>query len=181
MAFTVPRTWTDGELVTKAIMDPHIRDNFLSMGPHLIVRKTADESVTSSTVFQADDVLILPVSANEVWKFEFYLLVTAAATGDFKCRWTFPAGGTFSARSANVGFGDATQNTLWATTTSPATAYAGLASFAANTTATPIVIDGVYVNAGTGGSVTLEWAQDTSNATATVVKANSTLWAVKLA
>ena len=27
MAWTTPRTWTDGELLTKAIMDPHVRDN----------------------------------------------------------------------------------------------------------------------------------------------------------
>ena len=27
MAWTTPRTWTDGELVTKAIMDTHVRDN----------------------------------------------------------------------------------------------------------------------------------------------------------
>ena len=27
MAWTAPRTWTTGELVTKAIMDTHIRDN----------------------------------------------------------------------------------------------------------------------------------------------------------
>ena len=40
------RTWTDGELVTAAIMNPHVRDNLDSMGPHSIVRKTADQSVS---------------------------------------------------------------------------------------------------------------------------------------
>lgn len=28
MAWTAPRTWTTGELVTKTIMDTHVRDNF---------------------------------------------------------------------------------------------------------------------------------------------------------
>jgi hypothetical protein len=28
MAWTTPRTWTTGELVTKTIMDTHVRDNF---------------------------------------------------------------------------------------------------------------------------------------------------------
>ena len=182
MAFTTPRDWTAGEFVTEAIMDTHVRDNFLAMGSHLIVRKTADESVTSSTVFQADDSLILPVGVSEVWKWELCLLVTAAAAGDIKVQWTFPAGGTFSAVAYGVSSADVAQITQWATTTTPTgAAFFGSTGFSVNTTATPIAIQGVYTNAGTGGSVTLEWAQQTSNATATVVKANSTLWAVKLA
>ena len=32
MAWTAPRTWTDGELITKAIMDPHVRDNLKVAG-----------------------------------------------------------------------------------------------------------------------------------------------------
>lgn len=34
MAWTTPRTWTTGEVVTKTIMDTHVRDNFLqAVGP----------------------------------------------------------------------------------------------------------------------------------------------------
>ena len=31
MAYTTPRTWTDGETVTKAIMDTHVRDNMVAV------------------------------------------------------------------------------------------------------------------------------------------------------
>ena len=31
MAYTTPRTWTDGELVNKSIMDVHVRDNFVAV------------------------------------------------------------------------------------------------------------------------------------------------------
>lgn len=33
MAWTAPRTWTTGELVTKGIMDTHVRDNFNAVLP----------------------------------------------------------------------------------------------------------------------------------------------------
>jgi len=181
MAWTAPRTWTDGELVTAAIMNPHIRDNQLAMGPHLIVRKTIDESVTSSTAFQADDVLTLPVSANEVWQWELFLLATSDSAADIKLRWTFPAGGTFSAQSNNSSGADVVQRVGWATTTSPAVEWTGTANFNTSTVASMIIVQGIYVNGGTGGNMALEWAQAASSGTPTVVKANSTLWAVKLA
>ena len=31
MAWTTPRDWTDGELVTEALLDTHVRDNFKAM------------------------------------------------------------------------------------------------------------------------------------------------------
>ncbi len=33
MAWTAPRTWTTGELVTAAIMNAHIRDNQNTLNP----------------------------------------------------------------------------------------------------------------------------------------------------
>ena len=44
LAYTTPRTWADGELVTASLMNTHVSDNFTSMGPHLIARKTADQT-----------------------------------------------------------------------------------------------------------------------------------------
>ena len=53
MAWTTPRTWVTDELVTAAIMNSAVRDNFNST-MHLVARKTADQSVTSSTTLVAD-------------------------------------------------------------------------------------------------------------------------------
>lgn len=181
MAFTVPRTWTDGELVTKAIMDPHVRDNFLAMGPHLIARRTTNQSVTSSTVFVSDDTLQLTVATNEVWNFKFVLRYDAGGTGDLKVSFSIPA-------SAEV---DA-----WATTPSNATGVYQDASWQSLTTTDSqpfvftgagagvnriLVIEGLYVGAGTAGTFILRWAQGASDATATRMLTHSTLWAVKLA
>lgn len=177
MAWTAPRTWTDGELVTKVIMDAHVRDNFLATREHLVVRKPSDESVTSSAVMQADNDLILPVLANEVWQFEFFLRVTASTAGDIAIRFTFPSG-TFSAQWVGgvTGSPDAWQLGASASPTGQRTL-----QMTSSTLPDIVSVKGVHANGGSGGNVALEWAQAVSDGTATTVKANSTLWAVKLA
>ena len=54
MGWTAPKTWCVGETLTAANFNTHIRDNQLAEGPHLIARKTADQSVTSSAVLVDD-------------------------------------------------------------------------------------------------------------------------------
>lgn len=178
MAWTNPKTWSVGETLTAANFNTHIRDNELALGPHLIVRKTADESVTSSTTFQADDVLLVNIPANEIWLLEWKLLIVAGTTGDFKAQWTFPASGEFSSSVVSNVSGTITLTRL-ATSTSPAgqITHEG----AAGSIGLMLEIPVLYKNAGTGGNVALEWAQNNSDATATTVKANSTLWGMKLA
>lgn len=52
MPWTTPRTWTTGELVTKAIMDTHIRDNqlFLYTPPMAHVFNSAGISIPNNSV-----------------------------------------------------------------------------------------------------------------------------------
>lgn len=179
MAWTAPRTWTDGELVTAAIMNPHVRDNLLAVGPHLLVRKTADQSVTSSTAFQADAALLVNIPANESWLLEWKLLIVAGTTGDFKAQWTFPTGGEISIRAVTENAAGTLVINRIQTGTSPA---GQISSNGATGTVPHIVeVSMFYKNAGTAGNVTLEWAQNTSDATSTTMKVNSTLWGVKLA
>ena len=174
MAWTAPRTWTDGELVTKAIMDPHVRDNFLAVGPHLIVRKTADET-DSTGVVQNDDSLLLVMATNEVWQFRFNLLVVSASTTDFIGRLTFPSG-SVAAFVHGATAAAATQGQSISATASPT------ASWFVNTDSTVtnhFILEGVMSNGGSAGNLQLQWSGNA--AVACVVKANSTLWAVKLA
>ena len=180
MAWTAPRTWTDGELVTKAIMDPHVRDNFLAVGPHLIIRKPSDESVTSSIALQNDDHLLLAVGTSEVWLTQWNLLVTSTSgTPDIRVAFTFPTGGSAALTLGTVLNGGGTLTyTAWNSTTSPtSTESIALSASVLN----HFMITGVFVNGGTGGNLQLQWAQQTSDAAATTMKANSTLFAVKLA
>jgi len=175
MAWTAPRTWTDGELVTAAIMNPHIRDNFNAL-PHLIVKKPSDESVTSNITPQADDHLILPVGANEIWITEWHILALEGG-GNMNYRFSFPSGGqiAFTAHVQEVG-GTYTNRSIFGTTSPTSTNSVALSSLPRD-----VPIQGIYINGGTGGSVTFEWAQQASNAGATTVKANSLLFAGRVA
>ena len=179
MAWTTPRTWTDTELVTAAIMNPHIRDNFNALGLHLLVRKPSDESVTSSTTFQADDHLLVNIPANEVWLLEWRIVFAAASAGDLKWRWTFPTGGVLTATTPSNDSNNAVQVVNTHATTSPSgqVTVAGTASPDLNMYTSEML----YANAGTAGNIVLEWAQSASSATPTTIKVNSTLWGVKLA
>jgi hypothetical protein len=176
MAWTVPRTWTDGELVTKAIMDPHIRDNFLAVGPHLIARKTSDQALTSNTTLTDVTTMGLTVGVSEIWQVLFSVIYTAGTAGDLKLAMTFPAGGTngVSAMWMNSG-GTAGVRTF--ETSGGATDLQGLGA----TITECVPIQGIYTNGGTGGTLQLQFAQNTSDGTATTIRANSTVWAVKLA
>lgn len=178
MAFT-DHTWSVGETLTAANMNG-LRDNFRLVAPHLIVRKTADETVTSSTTVQNDDQLVLTVAANEVWYGELVLLFTAAAVSSgVKIGWTFPSGAI-------------AQSAMWVNSSGTVAQFSDYSSaspsgtmpFGAQVTGSSINLLPVsfyYAAGGTGGSLQLQWAQTTTNATGTVLKTNSTLWAVKLA
>ena len=173
MAWTAPRTWTDTELVTASIMNTHIRDNQLAEGLHLEVRKSGDES-DSSGVLQSDDNLLKALLANEVWQFRFNLLVVAAGSTDFQCRLTFPSGSISGLVSS------ATAGAPLITDISATTSPSGTASVPTTTTVSNhVIVEGVVSNGGTPGNLQLQWSGLVA-ATATV-KANSTLWAVKLA
>jgi hypothetical protein len=175
MAWTAPRTWTDGELVTAAIMNPHVRDNQLAAGPHLIARKPSDESVANATL-QDDDHLILPLAANAAWEFRLQLAVVSTAAADFKIAFNAPTGATLYC------------SFVWANTTGTATHFdlssttfpTGSASLYVPATTIGLQVPGTIVNGSTAGNLTLQWAQVATSGT-TFVKANSALWGVQLA
>lgn len=179
MAWTAPRTWTDTELVTAAIMNPHVRDNLLALGPHLIVRKTADESVTSSTALQDDDALLMNVAANEVWQFQLLIRYEADAAGDISVSFGLPASGRIISQFAAKTGGGTLQTNDWDITTTDGSSVTAEGSGAG--VGKLLNINGFWINGGTAGNYRFRWAQGTSSATATVVKTHSLLYAVKLA
>ena len=173
MAWTAPRTWTDGELVTKAIMDPHVRDNLNYLNwQHKY--KASDESVVNATL-QNDDDLFFAVAANERWFVECTLMIDSNATADFQATFTVPASATMKWGALDTGTG-----TTWAYTTVSvptalldAAAARGFQSPAAGTI-WGLVLRGIVQVAGTAGNVQLQWAQNTASGT-TIVKAGSLL------
>ncbi len=144
---------------------------------HLIARKTADETVTSSTTLQDDDHLTMAVAANEAWSLNWRLLYNANATGDLKIAWTQPASGLVNVSfywQNNTGSPAIITDSSSASPTTSLLIYGGGA---------PLVLDipMIFVNGANAGNLTLQWAQSTSDVGGTIMKANSTLTGIKLA
>lgn len=143
----------------------------------LWARKTADESVTSSTTLQNDDTLLVSVEASAVYEFALHLAVVGNTTGDFKMGFTFPTSSTcwWSGKGGvetDAGFGasGSTRHSVsFGDASGTAVAYTG------STTILSIHVMGVLSVSTTAGTLQLQWAQNTSNATATTVKAGSFL------
>lgn len=143
---------------------------------HTLARKTATESLTSSTTVQADDHLVIAIGASEAWEFEAFILCTSTSTTpDIKYTFTAPAGATITwfSRTQNIANTTVTDNA--AITASGTTLALGMAASATYV----IRIRGFITNSTTAGNLQFEWAQNNSSATATDVLINSFLKAGK--
>jgi hypothetical protein len=154
-----------------------LRDNDRLAGPHLIARKTSDESVTSSTVLQDDNELFTPsIAANEVWQLKLYIRFQGA-TPSIKYSFSFPTGAVLDITSLYVDTG----GTTWITATEATVTDGSVLTILGGTNPRLIPVEMLFVNSTNAGAITFRWAQNTSSGTSTIVKANSTLWGMKLA
>jgi len=139
------------------------------------VIKAVDESVTSSTVLQADNELVMAVAANTDYFVECFLIYSADPAGDLKSDWDGPAGATFDwvadaitpTATATV---DQVSRTAQSMSSTPA--HGGITN---NSTILVALHKGMLRVGGNAGNLTLTWAQQVSSANATFVRANSTL------
>lgn len=146
----------------------------------LFVRKTADESVTSSTTLQNDDHLVLALVAGTTYLLTGMLIYDASTAGDFKLAFTVPAGVTINWTAAGFrvadttasGGGSPTVQTGSGTTKNVGGIGAGSKGAA--------VLNGLIRVGTTAGNLQLQWAQDVSDATATTVYTDSFLRLIKV-
>ena len=156
--------WSSGEVITAAKLN---RNNPIT------VRKGSDESVTSSTAFQNDDALILPLVAGRSYRIELNLAETANTAGDIKLDWT--TSGTITllgqrfCQGPAIGITSPTDTTM---RSSRATALNTSVTYGGAATAS-YIRETFEVSCTVSGNLTLRWAQDTSNAGATTVIAGS--------
>jgi len=143
----------------------------------LIADKTADQPVTSSTVLVNDSALVIPVVANARYKVELEILYKGGTTGgsDIKVAFSVPSGATIAGRAITVAnpLGVATgfinqSSVLFSATNGTGNPLACACVFTFTTSATP-------------GNLQIQWAQNTSSATATTVMAGSSLTAKRRA
>lgn len=150
----------------------------LAVGDIVFVRKTADESVTSSTTLQNDDHLFFSVAANEIWAVKFVLLYTGATAGDFKVNVTVPSGATY-----RLGIHGLQETAAGATTfqTSTLTEGSGSYVFGCSGASALGILDGTVEIGANAGTIQLQFAQGTSSGTATTLFAKSYVSGLKAA
>lgn len=124
--------------------------------------KAEDDSITSDNTLSDDDELFIPVEVNGIYIVRFGLLIDSNTTADFQYKLTVPANATGGFRSGitNVSFGSAITD--------------------AGDTDGVFGGDGILVVGDTAGNLTLQWAQETSDTGATVLKKGSYLSAQRV-
>jgi len=133
------------------------------------VRKSGNQSVSSSTVLVNDTQLFVPLAASTAYGFNIFVFYTGAATGtgDIKMAWSLPSGATMTYQWLIDNLSNATQM---------GQGNGGVLFCGSNGAVVQAAsMQGSILTSTTVGNLQLQWAQDTSNATATVVQAGSIL------
>ena len=143
------------------------------------VRKSSDQTVTSSTTLVNDSQLKFAVAASETYIFQVWLYTYAAdGTPDIKLTCAGPAGSTVLWSSSQVIYLSDGTPTLTSVQTSGATGGASSLFVDANNRA--IMLYGTIANGGTAGDLQFQFAQNTSSANGTSVKAGSSIFGIKV-
>lgn len=147
----------------------------------LFIRKTADETVSNSTVQQNDDHLFSSIAASEVWVYRFVLFATGAlSTNKLDMAITAPAGATliYNGIGPRTGAADALTQIGATQSTSGGEVQQGMGPNGAQVMQT---LEVLVLNGATPGTVQLQWAQNNASANNTTVLTNSYLIARRFA
>lgn len=143
--------------------------------------KTSDENVTSSTTLQDDDQLFLPVAANARYILDAFVIYTGAGdpAGGLKMGWTGPSGSTM--KWTNFGTSQNVAPVLVNYNVVVENLAGGRGVGTNGGTEMSCQPRGRLSTGGSSGTLRFQFAQGTSNATGTVVKAGSFVRLVKVA
>lgn len=141
----------------------------------LYVKKSAAETLTSNTTLQDDNDLSIAIAAGQIVRVELLLAVSGPASpGDVKVAWS--AGGTLTSPTGRHCIGPDTSITSIASTTVRASATHGLTTavtYGTDGSGPSAIREDFIIDGGaSGGTLTLQWAQNASGTT-TTVQANS--------
>lgn len=146
--------------------------------------RTADSAaLVSNTTLQNDTDLAIALPTAGRFQFEAVIFYDSSTTADFKAAFTVPAGATLRwggiGASTTVSGGVGPGQFSVAIASGAAIVYGGSGTGTANTLI--LKISGTVVMGGTSGPLWFQWAQNTSDATNTIVRANSRLTAWRVA
>lgn len=143
----------------------------------LTAAKVSSTGPRVNNTLAADPDLTIPVAANARYLVTLSLKYNGNTTGsgDFKFSFSVPSGATFEGGFLGI-------NNPLGVYVLPVTASSVLTSFS-NGTGSPLwcMVKATLATSGTSGSFTLNWAENTTNATGTTLMAGSSLEAVRQA
>jgi hypothetical protein len=144
------------------------------------VRKAATTGRASTTALADDPHLTFTLAASGVYEMRCYMAVTGATAGDFKTAWnvTGPAsGGSHTTRSTKGPTTTVTDSTSVGTYRTSRHSLATAAPYGVDAIVQSAIEEHFLLDTLPGsGAVTLQWAQNSSNATSTTLTSDS--WAV---
>lgn len=148
---------------------------FASVAP-LAVIKGADQTITSSTTFANDNALFVSVVANATYLVQLFIDYEGGTQGSSDIKWTFtgPSGWTMRYQGIYRDTSGTVQANCFTGASGPAAGTNGAATLRS------VGILGTIVTSSTPGTVQLQWAQNTSSGTGTIVHAQSSmqLWRI---
>lgn len=151
-----------------------------------IAVKTTDTARTSTAVLADDPHLTLAVTSGGVYAFELTLYFTCSSTGDIELMISTPTltYGWHTGIDVPSNAGSPIGYTMPTTTATAVTATA-FTSFAINTIGGASIYNGLVIkgiaSVSASGNIKLQWAQDTSDGTATTLYRGSTLELTRVA
>lgn len=139
-----------------------------------IVRKTADTSRSATTTYADDDHLVFAAEANAVYSMWGWLKYFTDPTPDLKVQIVVPAGclgewawnmpGSTTAGGGTVGYSIRTESN---------DVNVGRTGYGTSDTQHNTPLGGLFRMGSTAGNIAVQWAQNTSNATATILYTDS--------
>lgn len=172
MAWTNPKTWSVGELVTAANLNTHVRDNLNVIGEHLYARSTSNVDTANDATVNDDTQLFVPLSASVTYIWDAIIPFSSPTTSLLRLTWTVPTGATGSWHISASGLSYTDAQVAYGTEITTSTA---------SGTTRPVHFGGVVVMSTTAGNLLLRWSQAVSNATATRRGADGFLIARRIA
>lgn len=134
--------------------------------------KTSAQTVNNSTVLVSDSQLFVTVAANTSYVFTGRFLYTSSTTPDIKFGFTYPVLATATYTLYGIAAGGATLGAFHQTETSVGALEGG--------TTIACTMTGSWTIGANAGTVQLQWAQNTANASNTQVLAGSFLELVQV-
>lgn len=166
------QVFTVGQVLASADVNEYLVNTRFAIKP-------ADTTRASTATLTADPDLTLTVDANKSYWMDCLILYNSNVTANFKMNFTRPATMNF--------FGSSLGQGLSSFGAGPYDAQSGLdvTSLVLNLAGSAIDmvarVQGVIVNGATAGSITLQWAQNTSNASNTIVRQGSHMFLRRVA